>query len=237
MAACLPLKQGWQTLVETTIGLLFVLGAAAWCGRLAWLAVGTFCALRQLPQVAAPEELRAAAQGSGVRRLRCLHLREPVAFCSGLAAPTVFASTGLPRALRGERLRAVLVHEQHHARRLEPLRRLAAQAAADVLFFLPIMVWWARRRSITAELAADRAAMRAVGRQPVAAALLTVSSFTLAPVAGFAGAVDARVRQLLGEPQQIDLMPRRTVALSAVGLGMAASVALCAARVLLKLLG
>lgn len=61
---------------------MLVLGAPAWLGRLAWLAAGTFCALRQLRRASALALVRVAAQASGVRRLRCLDLPEPVVFCA-----------------------------------------------------------------------------------------------------------------------------------------------------------
>lgn len=232
MTACPPLKVGWH-LLPVTIGLMLTGAGTAWLARFAWLAVDSFYILRQLPHVPPPEKLMSAAHGSGVWSLRCIDLPEPVAFCAGLARPTVFASTGLPARLRGERLMAVLVHEQHHARRFEPLRRLAAQAAADVLFFLPVLVWWAARRAVVAELAADRAAIRAVGRQPVAAAILAVGSGVPAGVAAFAGAIDARARQLLGQPPELDGISRQTGTLSVIGLGLAASASLCAAQMLL----
>jgi beta-lactamase regulating signal transducer with metallopeptidase domain len=65
----------------------------------------------------------------------------------------------------------VLVHEAEHARRRDPLRRLAGRAAADVLFWLPLVSWWTSGRLEDAELAADRAAIDRVGRTPLARAL------------------------------------------------------------------
>lgn len=234
MATCLPHKEAWY-LLPGTIGLMLTAAGVAWLARVAWLAAGTFYTLQQLPRVAAPEELLSAARCAGVRTLSCFDLPEPVVFCAGLARPAVFASSGLPAALSGEPLTAVLVHEQHHARRCEPLRRLAATAAAEVLFFLPILALWTARRAVVAELAADRAAIRAVGRPPVAAALLAIGSGAPATAAAFSGAVDARVRQLLGQRPQLDSISRQICAMSAIGLGLAASAGLCAAQMLLTL--
>ena len=234
MATCPPVEAGWH-LLPGTIGVILAGAGAAWLARFAWLALGTFYTLRRLPNVPAPQELMSAAHRSGVRSLRCIDLPEPVAFCAGLARPTVFVSTGLRARLRRERLLAVLVHEQHHARLFEPLRRLAARTAADVLFFLPVLAWWTARRAVVAELAADRIAIRAVGREPVAAAILAVASSAPATVAAFSGAVDARVRQLLGQAPRLDGISGQSWALSAIGLGLAASAGLCAAQMLLTL--
>jgi beta-lactamase regulating signal transducer with metallopeptidase domain len=98
-------------------------------------------------------------------------------------------------ALADEELEAVLVHEAEHARRRDPLRRLAGRAAADVLFWLPLVGWWSRRRLEDAELAADRAAIDRVGRRPLARAL-RATAVVAAPGVGarFDGAGPARSR-------------------------------------------
>lgn len=44
-----------------------------------------------------------------------------------------------------------------------PLRGLLRQAAADVLFFVPVTSWWAARQREHAELRADSAAIHQVG--------------------------------------------------------------------------
>jgi beta-lactamase regulating signal transducer with metallopeptidase domain len=129
--------------------------------------------------------------------------------------------------LAAEELEAVLVHEAEHARRRDPLRRLAGRAAADVLFWLQLVGWWSRRRLEDAELAADRAAIDRVGRSPLARALrATAAPAAQAVGARFDGAGAARVSQLLG-----DQPPRRRPLLAAcllslLGLIVAVSLAM-----------
>ncbi|MDP9260088.1 MAG: M56 family metallopeptidase, partial [Actinomycetota bacterium] len=96
----------------------------------------------------------------------------PRAFCAGLLRPRVYVSSGALRSLDSEELGAVLAHEAHHARLRDPLRVLIARTLSDALFFLPAVRRLADRYGALAELAADEAAVRARGTQPLASALL-----------------------------------------------------------------
>jgi Zn-dependent protease with chaperone function len=125
-------------------------------------------------------------------------------------------------------LDAVLVHEAEHARRRDPLRRLAGRAAADVLVWLPLVGWWTSRRLEEAELAADRAAIDRVGRTPLARALRATATPATPAAVGtrFDGAGPARVTELLGE----ELPPQRpplAACLLSLGLTLAVSLAMC----------
>jgi Zn-dependent protease with chaperone function len=122
----------------------------------------------------------------------------------------------------------VLVHEAEHARRRDPLRRLAARAAGDVLFWLPLAGWWSRRRLEQAELAADRAAIGQVGRGPLARALRATAA-PGPPAVGtrFDGAGAARVAQLLGDQPPPSRPPLVACLLSLLGLTLAVSLAMC----------
>jgi Zn-dependent protease with chaperone function len=144
---------------------------ASWVGRASWLAIGAVRAVAGLPRLATPAALVAATRRSGVGDVVYIDGPASSAFCAGLLRPRVFVTGGMVAALAAEELDAVLVHEAEHARRRDPLRRLAARAAADVLFWLPLVGWWSRRRLEDAELAADRAAIDRVGRTPLARAL------------------------------------------------------------------
>jgi beta-lactamase regulating signal transducer with metallopeptidase domain len=130
--------------------------------------------------------------------------------------------------LADEELDAVLVHEAEHARRRDPLRRLVGRAAADVLFWLPLVGWWTRHRLEDAELAADRAAIDRVGRSPLARALRATAT-PAAPMVGarFGGAGAARVTQLLGDPLPPRRPPLAACLLSLLGLILAVSLAMC----------
>lgn len=102
--------------------------------------------------------------------------RRPFAFCYGLLHPRVVISTGLMDLLEGEELVAVLAHERGHLVRRDPLKRLVCRALAELLFFLPALKDLVHRLDLGAELAADRLAITAVGRRPLASALHDVLS-------------------------------------------------------------
>jgi Zn-dependent protease with chaperone function len=200
--------------------------AVAWIVRVAWMAATAARAVAGLPRLAAPAALVAAARRSGVSKLVCVAGPGASAFCAGLLRPRVVVTSGMVAALAAEELDAVLVHEAEHARRRDPLRRLAGRAAAEVLVWLPLVGWWTSRRLEEAELAADRAAIDRVGRTPLARALRATAT-PAAVGARFDGAGPARVAQLLGE----ELPPRRpplaACLLSLLGLTLAVSLAMC----------
>jgi Zn-dependent protease with chaperone function len=208
--------------------LVAALALAAWVVRVGWLAVGAAREVAALPRRSAPEALAAAARRSGAEQVACVEDPGSSAFCAGLLRPRVYVTAGMVAALADDELDAVLVHEAEHARRRDPLRRLAARAAADVLFWLPLVGWWSRRRLEQAELAADRAAIGRVGRSPLARALrATVAPATPAAGTRFDGAGAARVAQLLGDQPPPSRPPLVACLLSLLGLTLAISLAMC----------
>jgi Zn-dependent protease with chaperone function len=208
------------------------LGVASWTVRAGWLAIGAAWEVTRLPRVPTPAALAAAAGRSGVRVV-CLDDPASSAFCAGLLRPRVFVTRAMVAALADEELEAVLVHEAEHARRRDPLRRLAGRAAADVLFWLPLVGWWSRRRLEDAGLAADRAAIDRVGRRPLARAL-RATAVVAAPGVGarFDGAGPARVTQLLGDQLPRRRPPLAACLLSLLGLTLAVSLAMCVGQAL-----
>jgi Zn-dependent protease with chaperone function len=95
------------------------------------------------------------------------------AFCAGLLRPAVYVSAGTLEQVRGPELRAILAHEHHHRARRDPLRMLLARVVADAFRPLRPLATLADRHTALADLAADAAAVRAVGGvQPLAAALV-----------------------------------------------------------------
>jgi Zn-dependent protease with chaperone function len=204
------------------------LGAATWIARVTWLAIGAARQVAALPRLPTPDALAAAAGRSGVGEAICLDDPASSAFCAGLLRPRVYVTSGMVTALADEELAAVLVHEAEHARRRDPLRRLSARAAADVLFWLPLVGWWSGRRLEDAELAADRAAIDRVGRTQLARALRATAVVAAAGVgARFDGAAAARVSQLLGDPLPRRRPPLAACLLSLLGLTLAVSLAMC----------
>jgi Zn-dependent protease with chaperone function len=223
MAGCL----GVAVLVVTA------LGAVTWSARVTWLAIGAAREVASLPRLPTPAALAAAAGRSGVGEVICLDDPGTSAFCAGLLRPRVYVTSGMVAALADLELDAVLVHEAEHARRRDPLRRLAGRAAAEVLFWLPLVGWWSRRRLEDAELAADRAAIARVGRSPLARALrATATPATPMVGARFDGAAAARVTQLLGDQLPLRRPPLAACLLSLLGLTMAVSLAMCVGQAL-----
>jgi Zn-dependent protease with chaperone function len=141
--------------------------------------------------------------------------RRPLAFCAGLLRPALYVSdTALARL--GEReLLAVIEHEAHHARRRDPLRLLAAQTAADAFGFLPPLRGLAHSSAALADLAADAAAVAAVGSPaPLAAAWLALEE-----------PAPERVDHLLGQP--LAAVPQGVLAGAVVAVAALVAVAVC----------
>jgi hypothetical protein len=199
-----------------------------WLGRTIWLATSTSDALQTLPRMPLPEKLQGAARRTEVGRLRCVALDRPLAFCAGSFKPTIVVTSGLVDLLDAAALDAVLLHEDHHRRRAEPLRRVAMRAAAEVLFFLPVLHWMREQALERSELAADRVVIDRLGPVPIASALWSLGSAPPAGAAvGFDGAPDARVRQLLGDPLPPSRPGLRRCGNSLIGVVMVTSLAAC----------
>jgi len=139
---------------------------------------------------------------------------EPRAYCAGLVRPRVCVSESALARLSPEELRAVVEHEAGHVRRHDPLRLAVAQVAADG-FGLPRVT---TRQAALADLAADAAAVSALGSpRALAAALVRLRDPT-----------PERVDHLLGRP-----LPAPSRALSACAAGVLAALALLAGALLL----
>src|SRR5439155_27041411 len=110
-----------------------------------------------------PSELVAAVSRTCGFAVDCADDGAHVAVCAGALRPRVVVSRGLLARLTPEQLDAVLLHEQHHARRRDALRQAALRAARDVFFYAPLVSWWVDRHLERAELYADRAAVQRLG--------------------------------------------------------------------------
>lgn len=160
----------------------------------------------------------------------------PFAFCHGLRNPRIYVSSALTQLLTPTELRAVLLHEEVHARRRDPARVLAARVLAVAGFPLPAVRQARDRYLARLEVQADRETVAQVGAQPLAAALLKLLSPTSterlgAAVAAF-NVTEERVRRLTefesGETS-IPLAPRRAFAATGVlviGMGLTMSLSL-----------
>jgi Zn-dependent protease with chaperone function len=215
------------------VGILTIL---MWSVRTLWLVRSCGCEVNRLHQRSMPIALEQALWRTGAQAVECLAADELVAFCAGALRPHIFVSFGLVTSLRPDELDAVLLHEQHHRRRRDPLRNAARRAAADVCFYAPLVQWWARHQHENAELRADLAAVQGTGRRSLAGALW-VAGTGPAPrgSAAFGGLTELRTRQVLGDP-----LPRRVPKgsewlMSALGLTLCLGLASCLTQVLIAL--
>lgn len=209
--------------VEVTIA-VFTVG---WVVRFLLVVRQTNSVIGQLPRRGLPRWLQGRAYDAGVARLVCFESPARLAFCAGLISPTVYLSTGALNRLDRAELGAVLHHEAHHASGYEPLRRLVIGSMADVLCFIPLVKWLADHRREAAELRADDAAVRVVGRTATAGALLAMTPGA-AGFAAFSDCAELRARRLLGEDEDIPRYPSlQMVFTSAAALMFAVSVANC----------
>lgn len=151
--------------------------------------VGTFLAVRALLQQLAatrrlgarveslrkpaPPALADAASRLGLdpARIDFVDAEEPFSFAFGVSRPRIAVSRGLVDSTTPEQLDAVLVHERHHVRNLDPLKVVLARVLSAAYFFLPALRGLRDRYDAASELAADRRALGATGPGPIAGAL------------------------------------------------------------------
>jgi Zn-dependent protease with chaperone function len=222
--------------VGTAVTLVAGASVLAIAVRVGWLAATTTWALANLRRTAAPPLLQAAARRAGIARMRCLVGPDRTAFCAGLFRPSVYV-TAATAQLNGNEIDAILAHEAAHACRRDPLRRLLTGAAADVMFWFPLVRWWQRTHVENAELNADRAAIDHAGRRGLAAALLAAGAEPPVPAPAIGGATEARVAHLLGEDLPIRRPPPSLVVLSLLGAVGAVWLVMCLGQGLLAATG
>lgn len=171
-----------------------------------------------------------ASAAIGVARVLCLDTDEGIAVCSGSWSPGIYISRGLAASLPAEELAAVLLHEQAHQRRRDPLRRALRQRLAQALFLIPLVGWWDERTRTAEEIAADAAALRRCGRRSLAGALLIAGrSASLGAAAAFDGSAALRIRKLAGDSVSLGAPPLRLCSQSALGAAIIAAALTCIA--------
>lgn len=195
---------------------------------LPWLAAlvvvqGVRSLLRQLR--ATRRHLRSLRPSGEIVRIgssSCIVVRDsdPLAFCAGLLRPRIYLSDGAVRSLSEAELEAVVAHERQHQRAHDPLRLLALRTLADALPLIPALRAMSSRHAVLIELAADDAAVAAIGsRATLASALLR---FTVRPSpepgAAVVGIAADRIDHLSGDPRASRWrLPGRALGASAAG--------------------
>jgi beta-lactamase regulating signal transducer with metallopeptidase domain len=191
--------------------------AALWLAGAAAVLARTIAAQRRVVRAArrapeAPAEARALLAGLCGRR-RSPRLVVGAASVGphvvGIARPIIV----VPAALLGDAalLRAALLHELAHVRRLDAVARLVQVAAGAVYFFWPVVRLVSRRLELAREAACDAWAIEASGvARPLYARLLVQMARlrSVAPAGASLAArrgLDARVAAVLAEPSRARL--------------------------------
>jgi beta-lactamase regulating signal transducer with metallopeptidase domain len=177
-----------------------------------------------------PALVEAAARAGLSQRLSLVDSDESFSFAYGVLTPRVAIGRGLVERATTAELDAVLEHERYHVRNLDPLKVLLARALPTTFFYVPALASLRGRYIAGRELAADRRAVEACGRQPLAGALFKVVEAPRWPELQAAAAIggpellDVRVAQLeRGSEPPIGRVSVRAIVLSIVGVGVLAT--------------
>jgi hypothetical protein len=189
----------------------------------------TASACSRLSVVPTPATLRAAQLRTGVGRVRCVADAPLAAFCHGGVWPVIVVTATTVDALERSALDAVLLHEETHRQRRDPLRRALRRALTDVAPQSRLLVACNTRAVIREELRADARAARQLGRPAVARALLAMAPVGSEPNAlpGFGDAAGPRVEQLLGGIPQLPTIPIDSVVGAAAAAAAVLALLLC----------
>ena len=175
-------------------------------------------------------DIAAALELSG--RIDIVRDVRPFSFCYWFRRPRICLSTGLIKRLDDAELRAVLLHERYHLQQRDPLRLVVARYFAAGLYVVPVVEELVEYYTVQKEVAADQAAVRAMGGvRALASALFKVLPDAddvdlglLVPV-GSLSVTEARIERLVdGQPVPLALS-RVSVALSGGALAAAAVLA------------
>jgi beta-lactamase regulating signal transducer with metallopeptidase domain len=152
-----------------------------------------------------PRELEEAVMKAGLTgRVKLVDSGQRFSFAYGVLAPRVALSRGLVEVAEPAEIDAVLVHERYHVHNLDPLKVLLSRALPKSFYYVPLLGALHARYLAGRELAADRRAAAACGRQPLAGALYKVlrgpdwPELSAAAAIGGPELLDVRVAQLEG---------------------------------------
>jgi len=106
--------------------------------------------------------------GSAIRVSRAVSIPSLI----GLVRPRIVVSETMIRNLNTGELRAILLHENEHRRRMDPLRLIVQRCALTLFFFYPLLWPLLSRLKASGEMACDEAAVSAGIRPAVYAQAL-----------------------------------------------------------------
>jgi len=216
-------------LVLATLGV--TLGLTSLCRQL----LATLSLIRTLlsRRVTVSRRVGLIAAGLGLAgRIDLVRDVRPFSFCYWFRSPRICLSTGLIKRLDDAELRAVLLHERYHLRQRDPLRLVIARYFAAGLYVVPVVEELVEYYTVQKEVAADQAAVRAMGGvRELASALFKalpdaddVDLGLLVPV-GSLSVTEARIEQLVDGRSVPLALSRASVVLSGGALAAAAILA------------
>lgn len=221
--------------VALLVLVLATLGVALGLASLLRQLLATLSLIRTLlsRRVTVSRRVGAIAAALGLAgRLDIVRDPRPFSFCYWFRRPHICVSTGLIARLDDRELRAVLLHERYHLRQRDPLRLVVARYFAAGLYVVPVMEELVEYYTVQKEVAADQAAVRAMGGvRELASALFKVLPAAddvdlglLAPV-GSLSVTEARIDQLVDGRATPLALSGWSVALSGGALVAAATLA------------
>lgn len=185
-------------------------------------------------RIPTPRRVAAAAASIDLAdRVDVVQDPRPFSFCYWFRSPRICLSTGLIKRLDDAELRAVLHHERYHLLKRDPLRLVVARYFAAGLYVIPVVEELVEYYTVQKEVAADQAAVRAMGGvRELASALFKVLPDAedvdlglLVPV-GSLSVTEARIDQLVdGRPVPL-VLSGASIGLSGGALAAAAVLAL-----------
>jgi TonB family protein len=142
--------------------------------------------MRSLDQVSRPlcAKIDAALAGTAIPRKRVLLDRNSrIPAMTGIFRPRIVIPERVVEELGVDELRAILLHEEGHCRRRDPLLALVQRCGLLIFFFYPPVWWLAYRLRSTSEIACDEAVLSGgIAPATYATALVRVFGMGLQPL-------------------------------------------------------
>jgi Zn-dependent protease with chaperone function len=109
------------------------------------------------------------------RKVDVIRSDKPLAFCYGWLRPRICVSTGMATALGSDEFQALLLHEEHHLVRRDPMKTALSRVLARTFFFLPVIGALQQQYLLAKEIDADEYVLRTQGSsRPLVSALYTL---------------------------------------------------------------
>ncbi len=205
--------------------ILLVLVTALWAATALWLLVRGVAGWtpKRYRQFIAPSDLDPAVrerlmivlERTGMKPHHVQLMRNSrIPGVSGFLRPKIHLSIDLLQSLDDESLQAVLLHEEAHRRRYEPMRYAIQRVIFCLFFYFPPLWLLLRYLHDTAELACDEAALdQGTSPDTYLAAFRKVIALDLAPATSLAAMAGARPSHFARRFYRIRSYERRTVML------------------------